>query len=446
MSDSGFCPDDQPYRCVSCGGPWSENDGVYFCQACQPHRRDIDALRRVPQPQLDEMRIVHSSEIADDPGGLAGAYVPLEDVQAGRRVPSPQPEPPRCTCSDNFANPEPVDCPVHAERVPSSRQPHVAELVRRTWETPALKIVEAIHRDYAPDLDDNDGGQILVWILDLVERVAGSASPAPQKPLKNSPQNFNEGATVKAPEDALSMVRQALAWRDKWQDKYDQAEAEVTRLRAQLAACKQERNHAKALAGQHAATIAEEGQRIADLERQLAACERLPWQPIETAPRDEQVFFWVVTRTAEESYCDSSGKPIVSKHEPYLHQGKLKSWGATSKATHWMPIPKDPLHPALPCVQIDAVRDELEATENQLAEVRTQLAACQQDRDEREAHRVNLVRRLEMASAQLAACERLLTRLYSWDMMDGTADGPYWRSEIDAVLHPALPDPQEKKA
>lgn len=28
----------------------------------------------------------------------------------------------------------------------------------------------------------------------------------------------------------------------------------------------------------------------------------------------------------------------------------------------------------------------------------------------------------------------LLVRLRQWDMMDATADGPYWRSEIDAAL------------
>jgi hypothetical protein len=29
----------------------------------------------------------------------------------------------------------------------------------------------------------------------------------------------------------------------------------------------------------------------------------------------------------------------------------------------------------------------------------------------------------------------LLERLRQWDMMDTTADGPYWRGEIDRVLH-----------
>jgi hypothetical protein len=42
--------------------------------------------------------------------------------------------------------------------------------IRARWESDALSIVSAIRRDYLPSMDDNDGGQILVWILDLIER------------------------------------------------------------------------------------------------------------------------------------------------------------------------------------------------------------------------------------------------------------------------------------
>lgn len=66
------------------------------------------------------------------------------------------------------------------------------------------------------------------------------------------------------------------------------------------------------------------------------------WRPIETAPRDEEVFFWLVPKRPEEAYLDTSGNPIVSGHRPYLHRGRVNSWPALSKATHWMPLPPAP--------------------------------------------------------------------------------------------------------
>jgi hypothetical protein len=73
-----------------------------------------------------------------------------------------------------------------------------------------------------------------------------------------------------------------------------------------------------------------------------AASPADPWQPIETAPRNAEVFFWIVPKTPEESYTDSSGKPIVGDFQPFLHRGKFKTWGGLSKATHWMPLPTPP--------------------------------------------------------------------------------------------------------
>jgi hypothetical protein len=35
---------------------------------------------------------------------------------------------------------------------------------------------------------------------------------------------------------------------------------------------------------------------------------------------------------------------------------------------------------------------------------------------------------------RLADAQHLLARLRGWDVMDATADGPYWRSEIDKAL------------
>ncbi len=63
------------------------------------------------------------------------------------------------------------------------------ERLRRQWETPALEIVVAIKREFMPDLNEDDGGQILVWILDLVQKVSAGSAQAPETPL----DKFAEG-------------------------------------------------------------------------------------------------------------------------------------------------------------------------------------------------------------------------------------------------------------
>ena len=40
--------------------------------------------------------------------------------------------------------------------------------------------------------------------------------------------------------------------------------------------------------------------------------ERTTWQPIETAPKDGRVMFWVRPKNSNEAYTDTSGRPIVS--------------------------------------------------------------------------------------------------------------------------------------
>lgn len=67
------------------------------------------------------------------------------------------------------------------------------------------------------------------------------------------------------------------------------------------------------------------------------------WQDITTAPRDGTALFWIVPKTAEESYCDTDGKPIVGVFRAYLKMGSYNCWGALSKATHWMPLPSPPV-------------------------------------------------------------------------------------------------------
>lgn len=75
-------------------------------------------------------------------------------------------------------------------------------------------------------------------------------------------------------------------------------------------------------------------------------CDCCKWREIETAPRDCVALFWVVPKEPAESYCDTSGKPIVAKFEPYLHRGRFGTWSALSKATHWMPAREIPAPPS----------------------------------------------------------------------------------------------------
>jgi len=89
--------------------------------------------------------------------------------------------------------------------------------------------------------------------------------------------------------------------------------------------------------------------RLLPLLREFAqAREAQAWQPIETAPKSERVFWWIVPKTAEESYCDSSGAPIVSTYAPFRREGRWGSWSVLSKAIYWMPLPPAPARSAEP--------------------------------------------------------------------------------------------------
>jgi hypothetical protein len=89
----------------------------------------------------------------------------------------------------------------------------------------------------------------------------------------------------------------------------------------------------------------EQQQLCDDLDRCADILDGKPtgWQPIATAPQDEEVFFWVVPKTAEESYTDTSGKPIVGRFEPYMLLCKWKQWSALSKAILWHRKPDPPV-------------------------------------------------------------------------------------------------------
>lgn len=96
----------------------------------------------------------------------------------------------------------------------------------------------------------------------------------------------------------------------------------------------------------HETRQAERGKYEAQLAALTEAQARVTWQPIETAPKDEDVDFWIVPLTPEESFVDSSGNSIFSAGPPRRHTGRLRSWGSLYKATHWMPLPQPPAPPA----------------------------------------------------------------------------------------------------
>ena len=68
------------------------------------------------------------------------------------------------------------------------------------------------------------------------------------------------------------------------------------------------------------------------------------WKPIDAqTPRHRKVFFWIVPKLPEESYCDSSGKPIYyTSPAGYRQECKWNCWGALSKPAFWMEPPADP--------------------------------------------------------------------------------------------------------
>jgi len=72
--------------------------------------------------------------------------------------------------------------------------------------------------------------------------------------------------------------------------------------------------------------------------RELQTRREQAWQPIASASRDTVTLFWVVPKDANEAPRNTSGDPIVSKHEPYMFRGKFGGWGALSKAVAWRPL------------------------------------------------------------------------------------------------------------
>lgn len=67
------------------------------------------------------------------------------------------------------------------------------------------------------------------------------------------------------------------------------------------------------------------------------------WQPIETAPKDEEAIFWITPLTAgDRHFCDTSGSSILLDVEPRRFVGMYGRWSSLMKAVLWHPLPLDP--------------------------------------------------------------------------------------------------------
>ncbi|HUD11455.1 MAG TPA: hypothetical protein VMS08_03520, partial [Candidatus Saccharimonadia bacterium] len=67
------------------------------------------------------------------------------------------------------------------------------------------------------------------------------------------------------------------------------------------------------------------------------------WQPVvDGSPPAGEGLFWVVPKTADETFTDTSGRPILSTIKPHIHVGTFGTWSSLLKATHWWPYPTSP--------------------------------------------------------------------------------------------------------
>lgn len=66
------------------------------------------------------------------------------------------------------------------------------------------------------------------------------------------------------------------------------------------------------------------------------------WQSMDSAPKDEEVWFWIVALEFGETFLDSSGRPILSPCEPHARLCKYGQWRALTKAILWQAKPEPP--------------------------------------------------------------------------------------------------------
>ena len=87
---------------------------------------------------------------------------------------------------------------------------------------------------------------------------------------------------------------------------------------------------------------------LAEIDRLRAEVERLTrlasdWRPIETAPHGPVCLFLIAPKSEEETWANTSGRPIAANGEPHIVMGPYGQWGCLWKATHWMPLPRAPM-------------------------------------------------------------------------------------------------------
>lgn len=66
---------------------------------------------------------------------------------------------------------------------------------------------------------------------------------------------------------------------------------------------------------------------------------RAGWQPVDTAPKDRDVFFWIMPN---RGFSDTSGNPIVSSEPPRMFYGRYGRWSSLMKAALWHEGPTPP--------------------------------------------------------------------------------------------------------
>lgn len=73
------------------------------------------------------------------------------------------------------------------------------------------------------------------------------------------------------------------------------------------------------------------------------ADELIAWRSIKTAPRDREVWFWIMPKSA--TYFDTNGNPIRAWDDSHAWFGRYKGWPALYKATLWQDGPRAPYEP-----------------------------------------------------------------------------------------------------
>lgn len=77
--------------------------------------------------------------------------------------------------------------------------------------------------------------------------------------------------------------------------------------------------------------------RIEELERSLASPDTAGWISVgdRLPPDNVKVLFWIRPKTADETYHNTSGQPILSTGKPHAELCRYKCWGSLWTATHW---------------------------------------------------------------------------------------------------------------